>query len=120
MKLSRKAEIYKDRVLGLIKQRSIEKPIKSRAIEVEYSLAGATVREIIHYMRVKKREPIGSKNGYFFARNMGELQHTINDLRSRQNKIREAELGLCASFKPGEQTSMFEINTGHVSNYEAE
>jgi hypothetical protein len=107
------------RVLGVIKERGFENPIKSRAIEVEFCLAGATVREIIHYLRTKRREPIGSKNGYFYAKSMSELQNTINDLRSRQRKIRDAELGLCASFQPQEQTSMFDLPQDR-SNYEIE
>jgi hypothetical protein len=50
---------------------------------------------------------------------MSELQNTINDLRSRQRKIRDAELGLCASFQPQEQTSMFDLPQDR-SNYEIE
>ena len=116
IKLSKKAMMNYMKVLNIIKQHKIEKPIKSVVIENKLSLAGATVREIVHYLRVDFHEPIGSKNGYFYARTMSELQHTINDLRSRQRKIHNAEKGLCAAFPPQEQTAMFETEKKKVTN----
>ena len=120
MELSRKAHLYWNKVDTLIKNYSIEKPIKSKVIERTFSLAGATVREIVHYLRVKKRRPLGmNQSGYFYARNRAELEHTINNLKSRSQKIKRAVQGLEGAFNPTEQTTIFDFSDNTFkSNYE--
>ena len=121
IKLTQKATQYFVHVLNEIKKHSKEKPIKSKLLEIQFDLAGATVREIVHYLRVAYNEPIGSKNGYFYAKNMDELQHTINDLRSRVRKISDAEQGLCKAFPSTQQTSMFGSQPKKIkTNYDVE
>ncbi len=121
MDISNRAKQYWIPVLQEIMKYNIESPIKSKFLEAQFELAGATVREIIHFLRVDQKRPIGSKNGYFYARTREELKHTINDLRSRQRKIYRAEKGLSAAFEPEEQTSMFqEDKPKNKSNYDIE
>jgi len=89
-KISKKAKWLKPYLLIDIKRSNIDNPIKSKMFERRYGVGGATVREAIHDLRVKDKEPICSDaNGYFFPRDKFEISHTIAQLRSRVREINE-------------------------------
>ena len=52
MDISNRAKQYWIPVLQEIMKYNIESPIKSKFLEAQFELAGATVREIIHFLRV--------------------------------------------------------------------
>ncbi len=78
-----KRKSKKEKALGYIKNRSIEKPIKSFVIEYLLKIKGERVRKIIADLR-HDGEPISSgRKGYYYAYTQEELQPTIQQLTRR-------------------------------------
>tara|TARA_Y100000310_G_C20613348_1_gene779209 strand:+ start:8 stop:328 length:321 start_codon:yes stop_codon:yes gene_type:complete len=88
-------EYLRTLILIDIKNHTADKPIYSYQLEERYHISGVTVRDAIHHMRSAENIPIcsGSK-GYYYPRDRTEVQHTINHLRSRANRNREAADGI--------------------------
>jgi transcriptional regulator of NAD metabolism len=78
-----------------IKDHTADKPIYSYQLEEKYHVSGVVIRDAIHHMRTTENIPIcsGSK-GYFYPRDKAEVQRTINHLRSRAKRNREAAEGI--------------------------
>ena len=95
-------------VLNEVKRHTQENPILSKHIEQKWFISGTQVREIIHYLRVHKNEPICSDSkGYFYARNKQECQHTIAQLRSRMIKISQVAKAMEDMFIKDNQEVIF-------------
>jgi hypothetical protein len=85
------------RVWAYISGFTIEEPVKSKAIEQSFQLAGPQVRQIARKIR-RNRLPIGSNShGYFRARNRKEYliggehfrRRAISMLRSFQEGLKQ-------------------------------
>ena len=67
-KMSKKADSKKWDVVRFIKRRTFRNPIKSKNLEIEFSLTGSEIRSIVHFARAKHHLPIASDSaGYFYA-----------------------------------------------------
>ena len=74
-------------ILASIKLRTKKNPIYSGELESQYNLTGFEVRNIIRELR-RDGEPIAnSKQGYYYARNINEIQETLQDLRGRATSL---------------------------------
>lgn len=91
-----------DAFLSVLSKHKIKEPIYSPELEKKFTISGGQVREMIHWLSVQGF-PIGNtirhSNGnttkaYFWADSYEELAPTIQDLQSRENKIRERRLKL--------------------------
>lgn len=86
----------------------VSNPVKSYLIEEKLGLSGPEVRAIIHYLRTEGC-PIGScSQGYFYARDMSELESTVTHLSQRRNSIDAVLNGLRQSFMENKQEALFE------------
>lgn len=80
--------MVKDRVLfgkfyWLMKHTTKTQPLLSAEIEDKLHTSGVTVRKLVRELR-RRSFPIASNtNGYFWAKNIGELQPTIDHLKAR-------------------------------------
>ena len=98
--LSRKANRNMHLVLKDIYDATMDNPIKSQVMEKRWNISGTTVREIVHHLRTVDRKPICSDaNGYFYAKNRAQAEHTLAQLRSRVKQINEAASALEECFK---------------------
>lgn len=80
-------------ILQFLKDRE-DQYVKSPVIESHFGIVGATVRSIIHDLRVAGNPIVSGYHGYSYTEDMDELNHSINNLNSRKNNIHEAEIGL--------------------------
>jgi hypothetical protein len=65
-----------------------------------YELSGPKIREIIHYLRVKKKMNIcGDSSGYYIASSQKELEQQIKSLRLRRDEIQEVYVAMEGNYK---------------------
>ncbi len=64
-----------------------------------YQISAPKLREIIHYLRVKRKLNIcGDSSGYYIAANQRELEQQIKSLRSRRDEIQEVYLAMFENY----------------------
>jgi hypothetical protein len=66
---------------------------------------GVEIRKIVNSLRNSGVPICSDQNGYYYAANQRELQHTINNLRSRATEITKAQEGLCKALDDGTLTT---------------
>lgn len=81
-------------ILEIIKQGKI----KSKDLEELTKLKGSQVRAKIRKLRLSGAPILSDNEGYYYANNRSELQHTINTFFSRGNKMFEAARKLDSIF----------------------
>lgn len=69
----------------------------SAVIERVFGIGGVTVRQLINKLRCEGRPVCSDANGYFYAKNRGEINDTITHLLNRTRKINDAARGLVLS-----------------------
>ena len=102
IKMTKKAQKKIWDVIEYLKTRNIKNKTTSKSLELEFCLSGAEIRSIVHYGRSVLHLPICSdSNGYFYARNKYQMEHTIRQMRSRIKFINDAVCGMeKATFAP--------------------
>lgn len=106
-KTSKRALKIKHHILMDVKNATLDLPIKSKVLERRYGVGGATIREVVHYLRTVDREPICSDStGYYFPKNRTEAQHTIAQLRSRVKEINEVANAIEGYFRQESQQGL--------------
>lgn len=97
--LSPKLEKLFSRFIIKIKLNDKENPAHSKTIEAALNISGAEVRSLVNYAR-RMNYPIASnQKGYWWAKNIEELEKTLKHLEQRENAIRSVRLGLMKSFE---------------------
>ena len=97
----------KDRIESIIRLHDLENPIYSIEIETQTGLSGILVREILRELR-REHKPIANSNkGYFWAKNMAELQDTLDDLEHRETSLRITRKAMENCFSEQELTLNF-------------
>ena len=72
--------------------------VESYSKKYKWDLSGRDIRTVVNYLRINKY-PIGSEgDGYFWANNHDELEHTENHIRTRIGKMAAALEGLEKAF----------------------
>ncbi len=105
--LSASAYKWKIPVQSAIEECTMEKPVKSNELQVRFHIPGTTIRAIVHYLRTVEHIPIGSgSDGYFLARSIGEIQHTVKQLKSRANEMSKAADGILEHYRKEEQLTL--------------
>lgn len=96
-----------DTILARIKLHTKQNPVYSAEIERQYNLSGAEVRSAIRDLR-RQGEPIAnSSNGYYYARDLNELQETLSDLRGRANSLLNTARLLESNFNNNTEQTLF-------------
>lgn len=66
----------------------------------DYHLSPSKLREIVHYLRVKKGMLIcGDSNGYYLAANLIEIEIQLKSLKSRRDEIQEVYSAMSDNYK---------------------
>ena len=86
---------------------SIYHPIQSSTLEIEFNCAGSVIRDGVRALR-RAGVPIAScSDGYFLAETYGEIESTIEDLKSRAISLFETAGKLAGSFNVDIQNDLF-------------
>tara|TARA_Y100000593_G_C4152848_1_gene257956 strand:- start:326 stop:661 length:336 start_codon:yes stop_codon:yes gene_type:complete len=105
--ISASAYRWKIPIQSAIEERTKDKPVKSNELQVRFNIPGSTVRQIVHYLRTIEHIPIGSgADGYFLARSVGEVEHTVKTLKSRAREMIKAADGILEHYHKDEQISL--------------
>ena len=95
----------KDRIEARIHLHRKENPIFSSELEEMFNISGEKLRTIIHELRSENKPIASSRNGYFWAKDLFELQETINHLEGREISIRRVRHSLEKCFDDNNQMS---------------
>ncbi len=68
--------------------------VTSRELETVFRIRGPDLRREVNRLRADGVPICSCDRGYYYADTEGELQHTVNQLRSRIRMIAQAERGL--------------------------
>jgi hypothetical protein len=105
---SEKARQRQKSVIDYITMRDIKNPIKSKQLEIMFSISGSDIRDIIHHYRSELNYPICSGvSGYFYPKDKTEAQHTLNHLKSRALRMFDAVKGIEAHYSDKGQERLF-------------
>jgi biotin operon repressor len=92
-----KTNIYACMVVSYLKHSPT--PVPSKTLEADLHLKGSAIRKAINYIRSMGTPVCSDGRGYFIAQSSSALQYTIDHLRSRQDAIETAVIGLMKAKK---------------------
>jgi len=100
------SKIYRNAIEFIQLNGRKNKPVSSKTLEEYFGIGGKSLRTIVSFARCEDGFPIGSNNdGYFWAKNIDEINDTINHMEERAFKIQKAANSLKEAFATQNQLS---------------
>lgn len=83
-------------LLGCLKKyhNGADKAASSSVLEAAFAVTGREIRTAVNALRSDGEPVCSDENGYYYAANEQELQHSVRQLESRIAKMHRAKSGL--------------------------
>jgi biotin operon repressor len=98
----------KDSLIAFLSIHKIENPVYSKEIEAKFEIKGEQLRHEIMELR-REGFPIAStRDGYYWARTLAELDSTLEHLKGRRNSLDLTIQCMQKRFRNSEEQTLFD------------
>ena len=89
--------------------RGANNPVSSKTLETVFHVKGTEIRKMVNSLRCKGEPICSDLDGYYYADNQKEINHTVCRLNELVTKVSNARTGLLFASVLGEKEQTIEV-----------